>query len=301
MPALDPHGKTAIITGGGSGIGLAFAKALYETGCSVLLADLGLHPSAKEWLRMIESQPGPKVRFQKTDVTDWTQLETAFDIVEKEFGEAPDIIVPAAGVYEPSSNGFWADSDSASQYKVFAVNITHPIKMSRMAIRRLRRARKSGVIVHVSSITAQIPSVVNPLYSVSKQAVSQFVRCMAPLEGLAGIRVVAVAPGVVDTPLFRDSAKARQHIDLEKDFVLPAEEIVKAMMFLVTSSKYSSGTVLEVGDIDGWREVGLFHDPGPQGRSTLPRPKAKSAISLVEQALAYGATHGKEDIAKPHL
>lgn len=144
---------------------------------------------------MIETRPGPKIQFQKTDVTDWTQLEAAFDILEKEFGEAPDIVVPAAGVYEPSSNGFWDDSDSASQYKVFAVNITHPIKMSRMAIRRLRRARKPGVIVHISSITAQIPSVVNPLYSVSKQAVSQFVRCMAPLEGLSGIRVVAVAPG----------------------------------------------------------------------------------------------------------
>lgn len=106
---------------------------------------------------------------------------------------------------------------------------------------------------------------------------------------------------MVDTPLFRDSAKARQHIDLEKDFVLPAEEIVKAMMSLVTSPKYPSGTVLEVGDIDGWREVGLFHDPGPQGRSTLPRPRAKNAIALVKQALENDAAHGQEDIAKPHL
>lgn len=71
----------------------------------------------------------------------------------------------------------------------------HPIKISRIAIKRLRREGKPGVIVHLSSITAQIPSVVNPLYSVSKQAISQFVRCMAPLDEMAGIRVVAVAPG----------------------------------------------------------------------------------------------------------
>ncbi|KAJ5433495.1 uncharacterized protein N7458_012651 [Penicillium daleae] len=301
MPPLDPRGKKAIITGGGSGIGLSFAKALYDNGCSVLLADLTLHASAQDWLQSIESQPSPKVRFHKTDVTDWRHLELAFDAFDKEFGGTPDIIVPGAGVYEPSSNSFWADLDSASHYKVFDVNIMHPIKMSRIAIRRLRRAQKSGVIVHTSSITAQIPSVVNPLYSVSKQAISQFVRCMAPLDGLAGIRVVAVAPGVVDTPLFRDSAKARQHIDMDNDFTLPPEEVVKAMMSLVTSSKYPSGTVLEIGDIGGWREVGLFNDPGPQGRSTLPRPKAKDAIKLVEQALKDDAGHGASDVAKSRL
>jgi hypothetical protein len=93
----------------------------------------------------------------------------------------------------------------------------------------------------------------------------------------------------VDTPLFRDSAKARAHIDLENDFTLPPEEVVNAMMSLVTTSTYSSGTILEIGDIGGWREVHLFNDPGPQGRSTLPRPKAKDAIKLVEDALADDA------------
>ena len=106
---------------------------------------------------------------------------------------------------------------------------------------------------------------------------------------------------VVDTPLFRDNAKARAHIDLEKDFTLPPDEVVKAMLSLVTSSKYPSGTVLEIGDIGGWREVGLFNDPGPQGRSTLPRPKAKDAIKFVEQALEKDAGKGQTDAAKPRL
>ncbi|KAJ5717722.1 hypothetical protein N7488_003368 [Penicillium malachiteum] len=293
MPAFDLQGKKALITGGGSGICLSLAKALYEKGCFVLLADLGLHASAEEWLKTVQSQPSPKVRFHKTDVSDWKQLEGAFDTFENEFGESPDIVVPGAGVYEPSSNGFWADSDDASHYKLFDINIVHPIKISRIAIKRLRRDQKPGVIVHISSITAQIPSVINPLYSVSKEAISQFVRCMAPLDDLAGIRVVAVAPGVVDTPLFRDSDKALEHIDLEKDFVLPPEEVVKAMVSLITSSKYPSGSVVEIGDIGGWREVGLLNDPGPQGRSTLPRPKAKNAIRLVEQALKDDEKHAR--------
>jgi hypothetical protein len=90
---------------------------------------------------------------------------------------------------------------------------------------------------------------------------------------------------VVDTPLFRDSSSAREHIDLEKDFVLTSEEVVKAMMALVTGTKYPSGTVLEVADIGGWREVKLLNDGGPQGRAASSRAKAAEAIRIVEEAL----------------
>ena len=138
---------------------------------------------------------GPKVHFQKTDVTDWNQLSAAFDVFEREFGGAPDIVCPGAGVYEPSFNSFWGDEDEASHYKLLDINLLHPIKMTRLAVRKMRQAGKQGVVVHVSSISAQRPSITVPLYSVSKQGVSQFVRSMEPLEELAGIRVVAVAPG----------------------------------------------------------------------------------------------------------
>lgn len=102
---------------------------------------------------------------------------------------------------------------------------------------------------------------------------------------------------VVYTPLFLDSSQARAHIDLEKDFVLPPEEIVKAIIALITNVKYAPGTVLEVGDIGGWREVSLLHDVGPQGRSTLPRQKAKDAIKLVEAALEKDAISPKKRLS----
>jgi hypothetical protein len=99
---------------------------------------------------------------------------------------------------------------------------------------------------------------------------------------------------VVDTPLFRDSSKARAHIDLEKDFVLPPEEVVKAIIALITDVKYAPGTILEVGDIGGWREVSLLNDVGPQGRSTLPRQRAKDAINLVDAALKNDTLYSKK-------
>lgn len=174
---------------------MGIAKDLHAKGCSILIGDLRLHPSAKGWFEEVSHLSSQRVIFQQTDVTCWNQLEHLFDACEQNLGGPPDIVIPAAGVYEPSSNSFWADLDQDSRYKVFDVNISHPLKISRIAMRRFKAAQMGGVIVHLSSIAAQIPTVVNPLYSVSKQAVSQFVRCMAPLEDLSGIRVVAVAPG----------------------------------------------------------------------------------------------------------
>lgn len=104
-------------------------------------------------------------------------------------------MVPGAGVYEPSGFSFWSDADQDSHYKLFDINLTHPIKMTRIAVRRMRRAKKQGVVIHISSIAAQRPGIVTPLYQASKAAISMFIRSMAPLEDLAGIRVVGVAPG----------------------------------------------------------------------------------------------------------
>lgn len=61
------------------------------------------------------------------------------------------------------------------------------------------------------------------------------------------------------------------------------------MLLLLSSSKYPSGTVLEVGDIGGLREVQLLNDPGPQGRSAQPRSKAQDAVKMVFEALDIDA------------
>jgi NAD(P)-dependent dehydrogenase (short-subunit alcohol dehydrogenase family) len=101
--ALQVSGKTALVTGGGSGICLEFTKLLLSQGCNVLVADLALRPEAEE---VINGKPvaGGKARavFKKTDVTDWNQLQAAFDEAVKQFGEI-NIVCPGAGVFEPVS------------------------------------------------------------------------------------------------------------------------------------------------------------------------------------------------------
>lgn len=85
------------------GICLAFVKELYAAGAHILIADLKLHRQCDEWLETIKEAEKSKQRiaFQRTDVTDWKQLEAAFDAFAQKFGGVPDIVCPGAGVYEP--------------------------------------------------------------------------------------------------------------------------------------------------------------------------------------------------------
>ncbi len=67
--------------------------------------------------------------------------------------------------------------------------------MTRIAVRRMQRAKKTGIVLHVVSVAAQTTSIVTPLYQASKHGLDSFVRGMEKLDELCGIRVVGVAPG----------------------------------------------------------------------------------------------------------
>lgn len=97
--ALSLNGKAALVTGGGSGICLELTRKLLAAGCSVVIADLALRPEAEE---VVAKAFEPRAVFIKTDVSDWGQLQAAFDKVMEEFGRL-DVVVPGAGVFEPVS------------------------------------------------------------------------------------------------------------------------------------------------------------------------------------------------------
>jgi len=98
--AFQVNGKTALVTGGGSGICLEFTKLLNSNDCNVVIADLQLLPEAQKLVDGHSDASKPRVIFQKTDVTDWNQLQAAFDIALQEFGYL-HLVCPGAGVFEP--------------------------------------------------------------------------------------------------------------------------------------------------------------------------------------------------------
>jgi len=297
--ALSLAGKTAIVTGAGSGINLSFAKLLLSKGCNVLFADLALRPEAQKLHSAHSATHGGSARavFQKTDVTDWVQLEEMFKVADKEFGGA-DIVCPGAGVFEPPFSSFWhppgsppsKDSPSASRYAILDINLTHPIRTTQLALSHFLnpspQSNRSPVspqnprhIIHVSSVAGQITTMVSPMYNASKHALNGFVWSLAGLDSI-GVRVTAVAPGLIKTPLWTDHPEKMKLVAKDDEWVTP-EFVAETMIALLeqeevtvkppgvgaTSRKIKAegGLILEVGGGRSTRKVEPFNDPGPSG------------------------------------
>ena len=179
-----------------------------------------------------------------------------------------------------SVSNFWNDQDE-SFYKILRINLEHPIKMSRMAIRKWVQAKQPGRIVLVSSTGAQKSSILTPLYGAAKQGISNFARCMAQLESMESIRVVAVAPGPTMSPLMYDHPEAIRFVDPIKDKLSSPDEIGRGMMAVCfDEGKFPAGTVLEVTHPDRWREVFLLNDPGPGAHAFTSR-KEEAIVDIM--------------------
>lgn len=280
------NGKTALITGAGSGINFCFARLLLSKNCNVAIADIALRPEAQELVDKHSAKEGngPRAIFVKTDVTIWDDLTNAFEETEKEFGEA-DIVCPGAGVFEPHWSNFWHPPGSAKSkdpihgtngighYATLDINLTHPIRTTQLAIARWLNpsagpASKVSVtnpkrVVHISSIAGQVPGFANPLYQASKHAISGFIRCMASLDDL-GIRVNGVAPGVIKTPLWTEHPEKLQMVNSEQDEWVEPEEVAEAMLRCAEDPEVGGAYVMEVLK-HRTRKVDWKMDPGPQG------------------------------------
>lgn len=152
----------------------------------------------------------------------------------------------------------------SSSYKVFDLNITHPVRATQLAIDYFTRQKLGhGVVVLISSIAAQLPLLPTPLYSASKHAISGFVRCLGTLEPSINIRVNGVAPGLVKTPIWTKDKLS--WVDEEVDVWVTTEQVASTILDLITKKEHVGGTILEVG-VDRVRPVTELNDPGPQGR-----------------------------------
>ncbi|KAH8662200.1 short chain dehydrogenase [Xylariales sp. PMI_506] len=265
MSPLSVAGKHAIITGAGSGISLAFARLLLSRGCSVLIGDLNLRLEAQQLLKDYPhdgSSGRPSALFQKTDVTSWRQLSSLFSQGVSAFKKV-DIICPGAGLFDPTFSHFWHPPKTASNpdtpsrdsadadlgtYTTLNVNVTHPIRLSQLGIGYWTQNKMPGTLVHISSVAGHAASVGTPIYYASKHAIHGFVRSLSCLRDELNIRVGAVAPGGVMTPmLLEDSDKAKKISKIPgEDILSTPEHIAEAMLELVENPDYGNGTILEV-------------------------------------------------------
>ncbi|RFC65668.1 MULTISPECIES: SDR family NAD(P)-dependent oxidoreductase [Mesorhizobium] len=262
---MDGHlleGKTAFITGGAQGIGLAVAEAYLRQGAKVIAADVAPHSleSAQTHLDGIASGRAKTVLL---DVTDQEATERCADTCFAEGGV--DIIVPNAGILVLKHA---IDTDLASWRRVIDVNLTGAFITATSFARRMVERKKAGRIIFTASLFGVRGGRENGAYSASKFGMVGLMQSMAAELADKGILVNAVCPGQIDTKmiqqLFQDRAKLRNaspaslRAELESKIPIgklgPLDELAGAYVYLASDfSRYVVGQSLVV---DGGWQVG---------------------------------------------
>ena len=189
------HHGVIVVTGGASGIGLALAQGLLDAGWRVLALDIQVEriESARSDLKTHDPS---QLMLEAVDVTDETRVEQVIDACETEFG-------PIAGLV--NSAGIAAEipcleTDVSTFRRILDVNVIGSFVTARAAARRMRE-RGTGAIVHIASVSGMRGNYGRVAYGSSKGAIVTMTQVMAVELAEYGIRVNAIAPGPIETPL----------------------------------------------------------------------------------------------------
>ncbi len=228
-----------LVTGAASGIGAAVAARLTDEGAGVAGVDRAWDGQAED--------PGLTVRLT-ADVRDPEAVEAAVREAVEVLGGPPDVLVNAAGVYRVRS---LLETTLDEWDEVLAINLRGTLLVAAAAV---RAGLGPGVIVNLSSAAACKGSAVSPsaAYGASKAAVSGLTRQMAVEWAERGIRVVAVAPGVIDTRSGRladngDGGRVRLHASVPLRRLGTAAEVAAVVCFAASAeAAYLTGTTIVV-------------------------------------------------------
>ncbi|MGZ5406360.1 MAG: 3-oxoacyl-ACP reductase [Aeromicrobium sp.] len=244
------EGKTAVVTGGCSGIGLATSRRFAEEGAKVVIGDL------------VDSR-GPDVAeelggtYLHADVTDKEQVDALFATAKSTYGSV-DIAFNNAGI-SPSDDDSILTTELEAWRKVQEVNLTSVYLCCKAALPYMLE-QKNGSIINTASFVAVMGAATSQIsYSASKGGVLSMSRELGVQFAREGVRVNALCPGPVNTPLLRElfasdperAARRLVHVPLGR-FAEP-EEMANAVLFLASdeSSFITASTFLVDGGISG--------------------------------------------------
>ncbi|EGQ7901209.1 SDR family oxidoreductase [Vibrio alginolyticus] len=222
--------KTAIVTGASGGIGQAIIAKLREQGAKVLAVDV-----SEQSLQMYTSFDPKQLGTFVADVSDYQQVEAMVKCAVEQFGSL-DIMVNNAGIGAPKP---LLDHDPIADFEPISKVNQNGVYYGILAAGRQFQAQGTpGVILNTSSVYARMASEMTFTYNVSKAAVDMMTKCAALELAPLGIRVCAVAPGRVDTPMLRQYEEIGlwDHIrkeQMRQNFTQP-EEIADVVAFLVS-------------------------------------------------------------------
>ena len=243
MSSPKLSGKIAIVTGASRGIGRAIALRLSHDGAAVAINYVNNAAGAEEVKAEIKTAGGDAIALQ-ADVSKPADIQRLFDQAIEHFGRF-DILVNNAGIRISKDV---ADIDEAEYDRLFAINVKGTFFACQQAARRLS---EGGRIINISSAVTRMMLPGYSIYAASKGAVDQITRVLAKELGERKITVNAVAPGPVDTELFRDGKSDEQIQQMAQMAALgrigQVEDIADAVAFLASdNARWITGQCIHV-------------------------------------------------------
>jgi glucose 1-dehydrogenase len=196
MNQPDLTGKRALVTGANSGIGAAIAAALAAAGARVAV-NYVVHPDAAEQVVAAIRDGGGEAAAIRADVTKPGEIDAMFAWLDQTFGGI-DILINSAGIDGPRELSW--DADLAEWRRVIEVNLFGAFQCSRAALGRMV-AQRGGVILSLTSVHEAIPWTGYSAYTASKAALSMLTKTLSQEAAPHGVRVLALAPGAIQTPI----------------------------------------------------------------------------------------------------
>ncbi len=223
--------KVAIVTGGASGIGEAAVREFVREGAKVVIADVSEAGAA---LSLELNGAGYATAFARTDVSNEAQVGEMVALAVSRFGRL-DIMVANAGIAVASVPV--SEMSLERWQQTLAINLTGVFLCSKHAIAQMQKQGSGGAVVNVASVLGHVGVANQAAYTASKGGVVNMTRSLAVTHAHEGIRVNAVCPGFVDTPILAASPEAhRQRIIAAHPIgrLGRSEEIAAAIRFLAS-------------------------------------------------------------------
>ncbi|MFB0977462.1 MAG: SDR family oxidoreductase [Myxococcota bacterium] len=228
---MNIKGKVALVTGGASGIGRATSLLLAEHGAQVVVADVAIDGAA-ETVHLIEKNGGEALAFA-ADITQVDAVEQLFAAGESRFGGI-DIVINNAGIVVGPPG--WPDVGAARLAQVIHTNLGGVFIVQRTALDSFAK-RGGGVVVNTSSQAALVPLPTDPAYGAAKAGVVYLTRASAGLVESHNVRVVAMLPGMTQTPMLAttgDGEPAPWLAEILKNIpIQPASEVAQTALDLI--------------------------------------------------------------------
>lgn len=235
--------KTVVLTGAASGIGAATAKRFAEEGSRVVVTDIDVE-GGRETVDTIESEGG-HAEFRELDVRSYDDFEAIINDVADEYGGI-DVLFNNAGLGEDHS---FAETTIEHRNRLVEVNL-YGVWNGCHTVFPIMKANGGGAIVNTSSMAGWLPAPITT-YAMTKAAVLHFTKSIAQELGEHDIRVNAVCPGTVETPMTDEWYSDRQREAMRRHNTIPRfgqpEEIAAGVAFLASEdASFVTGRALKI-------------------------------------------------------